>query len=99
MTIDKPATKDKWIWVIIIAPGEGEQILGQEDAKTKEAYIPFFPDKDQANQCYHLLAKEARKKYEVSAMLYEELVDHARTSGFVLYRLDGNGTVEEKVLP
>jgi len=97
--MENPVNTEGWTWVVIISPGEDEQILGQEDAETKEAYIPFFSDKDQANRCYHLLAKEARKKYEVTAMLFDELADHARASGFVLYRLDGDGNVEERVEP
>ncbi len=47
----------------------------------------------------NLLAREEGSKYEVQAMLYEDLVDRIRGQGFMIFVLDEAGAVLEKITP
>ena len=47
--------------------------------------------------CLNLLVKDRGEKYEVQAVMYEELAEHAKEGGFMLYALTNDGTIEEKL--
>ena len=47
----------------------------------------------------NLLAREKGRKYEVQAMLYEDLVARIAEQGIMLFVLNGKGEVLEKIRP
>ena len=90
---------DNWIWVVVQDPGGKEQFLGQHDKTENISFIPAFPTKDAAQQGLLNLARGKNRKYEVQAILYEELAKDAAANGFMIFLLDENGEVLEKIKP
>jgi hypothetical protein len=45
------------------------------------------------------MARQKGSKYEVQAILYEELEKEAATGGFMIFLLNENGEVLEKIKP
>lgn len=90
---------ESWVYVLVKDPGNSEQIVGQEDAENKLAFIPAFPSKDAAMQGVVHMVKEKGYKYEVQAIIFEDLIDHAGKNNFLIFVLDEDGTVLEKYSP
>jgi hypothetical protein len=95
--MSKAIEKDQWVWVVIQDPGGVEQFLGQQDAKNDETFIPVFLEKEEAQQGLSFLVREKGLKYEVQAILYEDLSQRAGEYGFMLFLLNGAGEVLEKI--
>jgi len=95
--MSKLIEKDQWVWVIIQDPGGIEQFLGQQDAKNDETFIPLFLEKEEAQQGLSFLVREKGLKYEVQAIIYEDLSQRAGEYGFMLFLLNGAGEVLEKI--
>ena len=90
---------DEWVWVVVQNPGGNEQFLGQHDKQENISFIPAFHSKEEAQQCFLDLARQKGRKYEVQAILFEELVKDAAANGFMIFLLDENGDVLEKINP
>jgi len=91
--------KHQWIYVVVQDPESNPQYLGQHDDEIDISFIPIFLEKEDALMCLNLMARDKQKKYEVQAVMYEELTDHAATSGFHIYVLNKNGEVVDKINP
>ena len=91
--------EDQWVWVVIQDPGSGEQFLGQYHEKEDISFIPAFHSKEEAQQCLMDMPREKGHKYEVQAILFEELSKDAAASGFMIFLLNENGEVLEKIKP
>ena len=89
--------KHQWIYVVVQDPETNPQYLGQHDDQNEVSFIPIFKEKEDALMCINLMARDKHKKYEVQAVMYEELTEHAVTGGFQLYVLNKNGEVVEKI--
>lgn len=89
--------EDSWVWVVVQNPDKNEQLLGQHDKEGDISYIPTFLEKDEALKCYNLLTLEKSQKYEVQAIIYEDLTRQASENGFMLFILNGSGEVLDKV--
>jgi hypothetical protein len=89
----------QWIYVVVQEPEKDAQYLGQYEPDADVAFIPVFMEKEHALMCLNLLVKDKGKKYEVQAVMFKELKEHARASGFKLYVLGDDGAIEEKITP
>jgi hypothetical protein len=87
---------DQWVWVVVQDPGSNEQFLGQHDEEENIDYIPAFSDKEAAQQGLLNLTREPGHKYEVQAILREELIKDASAGGFYIFLLSDSGRVLEK---
>ena len=90
---------DQWVYVVIHGTEGNEQLLGQKNEKFNVSFIPVFLKKDEALMSLNLLAREKDLKYEVQAILYEDLVSRTAGQGFMLFVLNGSGDVIEKIRP
>ncbi len=97
MTTEIKATS--WVYVLVQNPGSNEQIVGQKDMGGDIAFIPTFLDKDSAMQGAVHLVKEKGKKFEIQAIIYEDLAAYAARGGFILFILDSQGRIIDKRLP
>ncbi|MBU4316785.1 MAG: hypothetical protein KKF30_05875 [Proteobacteria bacterium] len=88
-----------WMWVIIDDNPGNEQYVGQEDEQTGVAFIPAFLTKEEALKGYNLIKRERTRKYEVQAVRFKELSKDCLDHQFVIFLLDGEGTVLEKIAP
>ena len=64
-----------WLYVAIQKTGPNEQIVGQTESEHDISYIPAFFSKEAAQQAMFHLHLEKKKKYEVQAIIYEDLLD------------------------
>lgn len=97
--MSKPIKNDQWVYVIIHGPEGDEKLLGQHDEAIDVSFVPVFLEKEAALMNLNLLARENGIKYEVQAILYEELTAKTREQGFMLFVLNGSGEVIEKIGP
>ncbi len=88
---------DQWVWVVIQNPGGNEQFLGQKDEEKGLYFIPTFLEKEEAEQGLTLMAREVGLKYEVHAILFEDLSQRAAENGFMIFVVNAKGEVLEKI--
>ena len=86
-----------WLYVAIEKTGPGEQIIGQTDTEHDISFIPAFLSKEDAQQAMFHLHLEKKRKYEVQAIIYEDLARHAVDGGFLIFVLDADGNVVERL--
>ena len=90
---------DQWVWVVVQDPGGQEQFLGQHDNLEDISYIPAFRSKEEAQQCFMNMALRKNCKYEVQAILMEVLAKDAAANEFMIFLLNENGKILEKIKP
>ena len=95
--MSKLVKEEQWVWVVVQDPEGEEKFLGQRDEEKGVYFIPVFLEKNEANQGLRHLAKEKGRNFEVQAILYEELANHASDHGFMLFVMNGSGEVLEKI--
>ena len=91
--------EDEWVWVVVQDPGGNEQFVGQHDQQENISFIPAFTDKESAQQGFLSLTRPPGHKYEVQAILRDELLKDAASGGFMVFLLGENGEVLEKIKP
>ena len=91
--------EDQWVYVVIHGPEGDAQILGQQDEEAGISFIPVFLKKEEALMNLNLLARDKGQKYEVQAMLYEDLAARISGQGFLVFVLDESGKIVEKITP
>ena len=89
--------KDQWVWVVVQDPEGNEQFLGQVDESEGVSFIPIFVEKDDAVQCLGMMAREKGKKYEIQAIIFEDILANASENGFRVFVLNGDGEPLEKL--
>ncbi|MFC1863628.1 hypothetical protein ACFL1Z_06710 [Thermodesulfobacteriota bacterium] len=90
---------DQWVWVIVQDPGKDEKFLGQYDEEKCISFIPTFLEKEGAQRSLARLKTDGNSLYEPQAVLYEELLNHSKEHGFILFILNGHGEILEKIGP
>jgi hypothetical protein len=88
---------DTWLYVAIQKIGNNDQIVGQTDTENNVAFIPAFLGKDAAQQAMFHLHLEKKGKYEIQAIIYEDLARCATEGGFLIFVLDEEGSVLERL--
>ena len=87
------------VWVVVQNEDGQETFVGQHDQDLDIAYIPVFREKEEAQQGQGMMNKESGRKYEVQAVRCRELARDAARSGFLLFLLDNEGRILEKIDP
>ncbi len=87
------AQKNRWVYVFVCNSGGDENFLGLYDGEKEINFIPVFRSKDEANDCFLSMPRERGKKYELQAVLFDELHADAENSGFSLVVVDGEGKI------
>jgi hypothetical protein len=90
---------DQWVWVVVQDPEGKAQFFGQHHKKENISFIPAFHSKEEAQQCLLDMPRQKGLKYEVQAVLFEELSKDAADGGFMIFMLNENGGVLEKIKP
>lgn len=90
----KPET---WVYVIVENPGGVESFLGQVDAETGIQFIPTFLEKDAATMSLGQFKRRKGTKYEVQAVLFEELAKDAAANSFNIFILNEEGEIQEQI--
>lgn len=90
---------DQWVWVIIQNPGENETLVGQFDEEFDISFIPVFLDKEAAQDGFLQIPKQKNQKHEIQAILMEDLIEYSKNHGFMLFILDSDGKILNKIDP
>jgi len=90
---EKNNNTEGWVWVVVSEKGESGHYLGLYDEEKKINFIPAFPSKEAANDCYLELPREKGQKYEVQAVHIEELSRDAEEGGFTVALVDSDGKI------
>ena len=88
-----------WIWVMVQGEAGNEHYVGQHDAESEISFVPGFFSKEDALKSYHLIQKDSGVKYEVQAIRFKELSKDCKENGFMIFILDGEGKIVEKITP
>ena len=88
-----------WVYVLVQNPGTDDNIVGQIDEEHDISLIPMFLDKDAASQGVLHMAKEKGKKYEIQAIIFEDLEKYALEGQSILFVIDNDGKVIDKRAP
>ena len=91
--------EDSWLYVAVENPGNNEKFMGFHDHQEDISYIPAFQEKEAALSCLINLPRTPGKKYEVQAVLADELAKDAREHGFMIFILDAEGRILKKITP
>ena len=95
----KELKPDTWVWVVVHNPGPAEEFLGQHYKDQNLSFIPAFYEKDDAQQCLIHMSTQKGDKYEVQAIFYGELAEDAAKNGFMIFMLNAEGEILEKLDP
>jgi hypothetical protein len=87
------------VWVPVQVREGAESYLGQHNTRLEVSFIPFFSHKDAAAACLPLMPKSKGGRCEVQAIRYRELAGDASGNGFLLFRMDADGTILDKIDP
>ena len=72
--------------------------MGFQDKETDTTFIPCFKAKEIAQQCFLLMPKDIMKeKYEVQAVIKEDLMDLAKEYSYEIFLLDDKGKILEQI--
>jgi hypothetical protein len=88
-----------WVYVLVQNPGQDEQIVGQIDEELRISFIPTFLEKDTAQEGMLSMPREKGSKYEIQAIIYEDLVRYAAGNEFLIFVLDGEGKILDRIAP
>lgn len=88
-----------WVYVLVQNPGTDDRIVGQTDSENKISFIPMFLDKESATHGVIHIPKEKGKKYEIQAIIFEDLEKYAAEGQAVLFVIDDEGNVIDKRAP
>lgn len=88
-----------WVYVLVQGPGTNEKIIAQKDTQKNITFIPAFMDKESAQQGILHMPKKRGQKYEIQAIIFEDLQRYAAEGPSLIFVLDGDGKIIEKRAP
>ena len=93
-------TESQWYYVVIQNPGmPSEELMGFETDAIPAPFIPAFKSKEEAQQCFLMMPKDVmNKKYEVQAIIKDDLLKQAEANGCKLFLMDEKGSIKEELL-
>lgn len=86
---------DKWFYLIVQDPGtSSEQFVGFTNQTTNENFLPAFKTQQDAKSCFALMPKDIfNGKYEVQAVIQEDILIAAKGDGHKVFILDDEGKI------
>lgn len=88
---ESKASKKEWVYVVVCDPEADATFLGLHNAEKNIDFIPAFETKDDASECFLSLPREKGRKYEIQAVLLDELFSDAEKNGFAVAMVDNDG--------
>ncbi len=91
--------QDSWVWIIVESSDGKEQYVGLYDEQASVSYIPTFHSKEDATNCMVHLPLKRGRKYEVQAIIFEDLSNDAGKNDFLIFFISADGTILERIQP
>ena len=91
--------KNKWVHVVVQNPGTpGEEFMGFTTEQIQEPFVPSFASREEAQACFMIMPKDIMKhKYEVHAILQDDLIEQARKNNFKIFLMDDKGCIKKEI--
>jgi hypothetical protein len=88
-------TTDTWYYVIVQNPGSSsEELVGFAEDNTGKKFLPAFKTKQDAQKCFQLLPKDLfKEKYDIQAVIDEDVLKTAEKTGHQVFLLDEAGQI------
>jgi hypothetical protein len=87
------------VWTFVQISDGVEAYAGQTDEEEKIAFLPIFIDKENAEACMPSMPRAPGVTLEAQAVRYREISADAARNGFLLFVLDGEGRILDKLAP
>ncbi len=87
--------KDEWFYCVVENTGSSsDNLVGYENNEIKTKFIPVFKTKEEAQQCFLLMPKDAiNLKYEIQAIIKEDLFIQTEKTGYKIFLMDDKGKI------
>ncbi len=85
-----------WVYVIIKKSNGSEQLAGFED-KNGVKYLPVIKSKEDSEVFLSYMDHEKGVRFEIQAIIYEDVILYAKENGFNIFIVDKNGKILEKI--
>lgn len=95
----KNLTENTWVYAIVQDPDKNDQFLGQHDEDKNLSFVPFFLEKEEAEQAISGLVKKPGHKYEIQAVLFDELKQSCAKNNVMMFLLNASGEILKKIKP
>lgn len=91
--------KKQWIYVVVQDPGtSSEELMGFASQAIDAPFIPAFESKEEAQQCFLIMPKDLlKKKYEIQAIIREDLIDQAKAGGYKIFLMDEKSAIKKEL--
>jgi hypothetical protein len=99
LSMDLSLAENPMVWVVVRTEGGAEQFVGQQHTDLDITFIPFFAEKEAAQDGLHRLKREKGRRYEVQAVRFRELARDAARHGFLLFHTAADGHILNKIDP
>ncbi|MEW6185865.1 MAG: hypothetical protein AB1585_09035 [Thermodesulfobacteriota bacterium] len=90
--------KDAWVYAVISHPGENEKLTGFHDQKGT-TFIPILKTKNEGEGFLGYMPREPGIRYEVQAIIFEDVVKYAGENGCMVYLVNEKGEILEEGSP
>ena len=87
------------VWVVVQTLEGAEQYVGQQIPDQDIMFIPFFQEKEDAQYGLSLMPRQKGSRYEIQAIRFRELARDAAQQGFLLFGINGEGQIMDKIDP
>ncbi len=87
--------KETWVYAVISNSGENEKLNGFQD-KNGAIFIPILKTKNDAEGFLGYMPRKPGIRYEVQAIIFEDVLKYARENGSSVYLVNEKGEILEK---
>lgn len=91
--------REQWFYVVVQDPGSSsEELMGFVSQGGDTPFIPAFETKEEAQQCFLIMPKDLmKKKYEIQAIIKDDLIDQADKSGYKIFLMDEKSAIKKEL--
>ena len=90
---------ESWVWIIMQRIKAKEEIVGQHYEKEDISFIPAFLKKDDAQKSYKKMTLAQNIPTEIQAIRFRYLKEEASQNGFLIFIINENGEILDKISP
>jgi hypothetical protein len=90
--------KETWVYAVFNNSGGEEKLTGFQDNKGG-IFIPILKTNDEAEIFLGYIPREPGTRYEVQAIIFEDVLNYARENGSLVYLVSEKGEILEEETP
>ena len=87
-----------WVYAVFSNSGENEKLAGFQN-KEGASFIQILKTKHNAEGFLGYIPRKPGNRYEVQAIIFEDVLKYARESGSLIYLVNEKGEILEKGYP